>query len=850
MDEKEKDESIKPEAKLGRSKSFKEKFWKIAPRPPQLSRSKSHTDVLDEGQEDAVNDDEKNTIEKSLSDASVRRKEKKRDENGKKIRKEKKEKLGSGPSSGTASTSETPPSKRKANPKKKDGTKREGSSRGVERTKEKEKDGERKEGGKHSEERRPSKRDIERTSDKKESKRDIERSEKKESSGGKEKVLSERKELSKRDVERPKRESSKRDGIKKDGEKKEGTKKDSAREGIKKESSRKEVEKKEKKEENLPIMKVEPPKSPPKSKRHDKRDRDRGEKKRKEGEEQGKEELKDQSMYLCLDEILNEDDEKKRRSIAQSIPSISRLKRLTSNETDDESDDPLDTEVGTPLSMSGRLSISSLSAGKWNQGGSVHASKSQEFISPLSADRSRVVNDVAKPVSERLPCNMIISSSNPPRVAVRMVMSHLRREGRLSIEAALYLVNTAKEIFRKEPNVLDLSAPVNVYGDIHGQFYDLLNILEKSGYPPEKKCLFLGDYVDRGMFGTEVVFFLLALKITYPRMIWMLRGNHESRKITNNFNFKTEVFVKYNEEVYDAIMECFDTLPVAATVKTQFGVFFCVHGGIGPDTLTVSDINQVDRFGEVEYKGPICSLLWSDPINAEEYPDMSPQDLRSFFFRHNEGRGGVGWLFGARATKSFLARNGFISIVRAHEVQQFGIAEHSFGISSNDFPLCITLFSAPNYCEMYDNKAAWLILSESEMDYEVIDHVPHPYILPNFMNAIQFSLPYVGEFLARVTFQFASQLFSNEEVGEELDEATEKTMAELFESSRKMVKAMQKRKEMQVSLMRTNIPEAFVEDMKKHGVKSKFGIVRKFDKGIEVSKMGNLAVRRVKSTPF
>lgn len=175
---------------------------------------------------------------------------------------------------------------------------------------------------------------------------------------------------------------------------------------------------------------------------------------------------------------------------------------------------------------------------------------------------------------------------------VSFLRLHFYQEGRLTEDQVLFLLRRVGDIFKTERNVLYLSAPITIVGDIHGQYYDLVNFMTSSfgGNPLKTDYLFLGDYVDRGYFSVECLLWLFALKLVKPNGINMLRGNHESKHLTNYFTFRIECTRKYSERIYDAFLEVFKTMPLAAVVDDRF---FCVHGGIGPDLESVSDIDKV-----------------------------------------------------------------------------------------------------------------------------------------------------------------------------------------------------------------------------------------------------------------
>lgn len=128
------------------------------------------------------------------------------------------------------------------------------------------------------------------------------------------------------------------------------------------------------------------------------------------------------------------------------------------------------------------------------------------------------------------------------------LIRRFKQQERLKLGEAMDILNRAKNILSKESNILRIDAPVIAVGDIHGQFYDLLNLLEEGGRPGLENgdsYLFLGDYVDRGSFSCEVIFLLLAYKIAFPDKIFLLRGNHECGSVSGHFGFKEECKIKY-----------------------------------------------------------------------------------------------------------------------------------------------------------------------------------------------------------------------------------------------------------------------------------------------------------------
>lgn len=256
----------------------------------------------------------------------------------------------------------------------------------------------------------------------------------------------------------------------------------------------------------------------------------------------------------------------------------------------------------------------------------------------------------------------------------------------------------ARELFLLQPSLLELSPPVKVVGDVHGQYLDLIRIFTKCGFPPLTNYLFLGDYVDRGKQSLETILLLLCYKIKYPENFFLLRGNHECANVTRVYGFYDECKRRCNIKTWKLFIDTFNTLPIAAIVA---GKIFCVHGGLSPVLNSMDEIRNIARPTDVPDFGLLNDLLWSDPADTmNEWED-------------NER--GVSYVFSKVAINKFLQKFGFDLVCRAHMVVEDG---YEF---FNDRTL-VTVFSAPNYCGEFDNWGAVMSVSEELLcSFELLD---------------------------------------------------------------------------------------------------------------------------------
>ncbi|CAM9275724.1 unnamed protein product, partial [Pylaiella littoralis] len=249
----------------------------------------------------------------------------------------------------------------------------------------------------------------------------------------------------------------------------------------------------------------------------------------------------------------------------------------------------------------------------------------------------------------------------------------------------------ARDVLLNQPCLLELATPMKICGDIHGQYHDLLRLFDYGGHPPESNYLFLGDYVDRGKRSLETICLLLCYKVKYPNNFFLLRGNHESASINKMYGFYDECKRRYSSKLWRTFTDCFNCLPIAATVD---GKIFCAHGGLSPELFDLEQINRVSRPTDVPDTGLLCDLLWSDP----------DRDIIGW----GENDRGVSFTFGEDIAKDFLAAHDLDLICRAHQVVEDG---YEFFAKRR----LVTIFSAPNYCGEFDNAGAMMSVDEGLM---------------------------------------------------------------------------------------------------------------------------------------
>ncbi|MHA1339487.1 MAG: metallophosphoesterase [Promethearchaeota archaeon] len=233
----------------------------------------------------------------------------------------------------------------------------------------------------------------------------------------------------------------------------------------------------------------------------------------------------------------------------------------------------------------------------------------------------------------------------------------IRENAILNTEQIIEVLNKVNKILEKESNLIEIP-PSKLYflGDTHGNLELSIHAI-KHIYPAEysthtrfDKIIFLGDFVDRGLYSLENVNFLMSMKSKYPDRIILIRGNHETEEISRRYGFYEAVLRNYNPEVFKLYIKIFSELPLAILTWNKI---FAVHGGIPEGLENLGDINGLDN--EVDPTDRIIfQILWNDPIERE-----------GWFY--NNFRGKYSRRFGRKATNYFMEKHGIKLILRAHE---------------------------------------------------------------------------------------------------------------------------------------------------------------------------------------
>lgn len=247
------------------------------------------------------------------------------------------------------------------------------------------------------------------------------------------------------------------------------------------------------------------------------------------------------------------------------------------------------------------------------------------------------------------------------------------------------LLPTMIQIFASEPAVLKINdEPIMIVGDIHGNLHALDILLEQRDAMGCKNILFLGDYVDRGLQGAEVLLTVFDLKVSDPEHVFLLRGNHEDAQMNVYYGFYYET--GKDKDFTLNMHEIFCTMPIAAVLSNDI---FCVHGGIcGADS-----IDTITKDESFQY-------LWNDPS-------------KKLGITHSHRGEGIK-RFGRDIVDAFLDVNGLNRLVRAHECHEEGYMWWFDG-------KLLSLFSSTNYCGRI-NKGAFAVYKEKGLSLYVFDN--------------------------------------------------------------------------------------------------------------------------------
>jgi len=323
-------------------------------------------------------------------------------------------------------------------------------------------------------------------------------------------------------------------------------------------------------------------------------------------------------------------------------------------------------------------------------------------------NRAEVVCEQARQLAERVANEKIDkmdSEWEPEGVLVQLFSTQY-------LDTLIILANGTRKLLSSQPMLSQAHAPARIFGDIHGQFRDILLLFHAFGSPNKNPdCptyIFNGDFVDRGEHQLEVLGVLFAMKLAYPNKVWLIRGNHEDRIMNVSYGLQAECMARlgksFGVKIFDSVQKAFEQLPIGLVLENNILV---VHGGIGRGKWNLSDCKGVRRpLTPEELAKPenewIYDILWSDPIEEDAEGGV--------FGVHQSPRGKLASQFAWDVTKTFCARNGLSLIIRSHQ-SKIG----SLGFEVMHEHLLMRVFSARDY-EGHGNDSAVLSISKKDGD--------------------------------------------------------------------------------------------------------------------------------------
>ena len=283
---------------------------------------------------------------------------------------------------------------------------------------------------------------------------------------------------------------------------------------------------------------------------------------------------------------------------------------------------------------------------------------------------------------------LLLNTPSPSILKAFVDQTFSNDETKATFSDIQWLITRTKFILNQEPSYLHLNGPIHVVGSLDANYDRLLTIFKQYGKPSQTRYLFLGNYVNKGRGGSDIIILLCAFKVLYPNNIYFLRGKHELRSICQSdqypLNFDSEC--KEKKLDYELFISLFDCMPIAALIGNSI---FCVHSGISP-MASPEDIENFERPSSLESTF-IKDFLLSVPNNDVEGYTVAI-DIKQIF------------KFGKEAVQVFLTTNNYKLIVRTHENLD---EPYTFPLNQNKN--LISLFSSPKP----GNKGSVMIIDEN-----------------------------------------------------------------------------------------------------------------------------------------